>query len=427
MRIEESQSASTEPWRQLVADMVLWLALVLLFLSFRATLFWIFAARFSPHATGQALFRCFQTGLRSDVCTAMWAVFPSLILTLTGFFYPLGRWHQRTRRFLIAAVLILCAIVFVTDVGYFAEYGDQFNHWIFGLIYDDRRAIVTTIWKSYPIVLLILTGAASVAVSAWLLGKLCRVAESARVPAFLGTTFAKATIFVLVTVWMFVGLRIWQEHRLISVKNAGATGDVFLNKIVLNPFFALRYAIWQERNMLKAAGLQTFLPDGDIQAAATAVFPQAKNFSTLDDCLERVARGNTGPPPRHIFIVVMESYDAWAMQPEYAGLHLTDRVRALGDEGIRVQAFISSGTSTIECLGVLMTGLPYSRVLVNYQPVVRNGLPTAAAPIFKQLGYRTRFFYGGFLSWERIGEFCREQGFDEAFGGDQMSASIWRQ
>jgi len=53
---------------------------------------------------------------------------------------------------------------------------------------------------------------------------------------------------------------------------------------------------------------------------------------------------------------------------------------------------------------------------------VRKGLPTASAGIFKQLGYRTRFFYGGFLSWERIGEFCHEQGFEEVYGGDQMTS-----
>jgi phosphoglycerol transferase MdoB-like AlkP superfamily enzyme len=116
----------------------------------------------------------------------------------------------------------------------------------------------------------------------------------------------------------------------------------------------------------------------------------------------------------------MESYDAWALQPEYAGLHLTDQLKALGDTGIRAQGFISSGVSTVESLGAVITGLPFARAFVNFQPVVRRGLPTAAASIFKQLGYKTRFFYGGFLSWQRIGEFCREQGFDEVYGGDQM-------
>ena len=116
----------------------------------------------------------------------------------------------------------------------------------------------------------------------------------------------------------------------------------------------------------------------------------------------------------------MESYDAWSLEPEYTNLHLTDRVKALGQQGFHVHGFISSGIGTIQSLGVFITGLPFARVLVNYQPIVREGVPTASAKVFKRLGYRTRFFYGGFLSWQRVGQFCREQGFDEVYGGDQM-------
>jgi phosphoglycerol transferase MdoB-like AlkP superfamily enzyme len=167
--------------------------------------------------------------------------------------------------------------------------------------------------------------------------------------------------------------------------------------------------------------LKIFLPDGNVRGAASAIFPEAaQNAANVDDCLKRIAPGAAGSKPSHIFIIVMESYDAWAMQPEYAGLHLTDRLKNLGNEGIRADGFISSGISTIESLGVIITGLPFARAFVNFQPIVRKGLPTAAAPIFKQLGYKTRFFYGGYLSWQRIGEFCREQGFDEVYGGDQM-------
>jgi phosphoglycerol transferase MdoB-like AlkP superfamily enzyme len=119
----------------------------------------------------------------------------------------------------------------------------------------------------------------------------------------------------------------------------------------------------------------------------------------------------------------MESYDAWSMEPEYAGLHLTDRLNALGREGLHVRGFISSGIGTIQSLGVFITGLPFARVLVNYKPAVRKGVPTAAAGIFKRLGYRPQFFYGGFLSWQRVGQFCHEQGFEEIYGGDQMTQS----
>jgi phosphoglycerol transferase MdoB-like AlkP superfamily enzyme len=420
MEEQNPPSRATEPFRQLLADMVLWLALVFLFLAFRITLFSIFHAELPQRPSGQALMRCFETGLRSDTCAATWGLLPSFALTLIGFIRPLGIWHQRVRQLTIAIVLILCAIIFVTDVGYFAEYDSQFDHWIVGLFYDDRGAILTTIWKSYPIVRLVLLGGAAVAISAWALIKLCRIAAAADVPRFLGTKSARAITFVVVAIWMFVGAKVWLGKNLAGLKNAAATGDAFLNKIVLNPFFALRYAIWQETTMQKAAGLRNYLPDGNVRAAAAALFPGTQNAATLDDCLKRTAPGSTGARPTHIFIVVMESYDAWALQPEYAGLHLTDGVSGLGREGLRAQGFISSGISTIESLGVLITGLPFARVFVNFQPVVREGLPTASARIFKQIGYRPRFFYGGFLSWQRIGQFCREQGFEDVYGGDQM-------
>ncbi len=418
--MSESQSRSAEPLRQLIADMVLWLTLVLLFLAFRATLLLIFRADLLPAPTGADFLRLFEIGVRSDTCAAMWAVLPSLTLTLLGFLHPLGTWHQHIRTLTIILVLILCAIVFVIDIGYFAEYGHQFDHWIFGLIYDDRRAILTTVWKTYPIIGLLLVSGVAITAAAWMLIKLCRVAASADVPPVLGTKWARAIVFIVVVLWALVGLRIWPGNYLVGVKNAGATGHPFLNKIVLNPFFALRYAVWQERNMQKVTGLRRILPDGDVRRAAIALYPQAQNAASLDDCVKRAAPGIPNPRPSHIFVVVMESYDAWSMQPEYASLHLTDRLSALGQAGIQVRSFISSGSSTMTSLGVLISGLPFARVMVNYQPVVRQGVPTAPANIFKRLGYRTRYFLGTALSWERSGEFCREQGFEEVYGGDQM-------
>src|SRR5438309_3803275 len=142
---------------------------------------------------------------------------------------------------------------------------------------------------------------------------LCRRPELANVPDFLETRTARAITFVVVLIWAFVAARVWLGKNLAGLKNAATTGDVFLNKIVLNPFFALRYAVWQEHAMQKSAGLKIFLPNSDVRGAAAAVFGSAaQNAGNLDDCLKRIAPGNGGPKPSHIFVVVMESYDAWA-------------------------------------------------------------------------------------------------------------------
>jgi hypothetical protein len=91
----------------------------------------------------------------------------------------------------------------------------------------------------------------------------------------------------------------------------------------------------------------------------------------------------------------------------------TRRLAALGSEGIYTDAFLSAGDGTMPSLSTLISGLPEVGVHVNYQPAAKQPFPTATAPIFKRLGYRTRFFYSGYLSWQRLGDFCREQGFDE--------------
>ena len=76
MRSAEEPPRPTEPFRQLLADMVLWLALVLLFLAFRVALFLIFRGELAEHPGSHAFLRCFETGLKSDATAATYEALP---------------------------------------------------------------------------------------------------------------------------------------------------------------------------------------------------------------------------------------------------------------------------------------------------------------------------------------------------------------
>ena len=65
MHGRDPQPRLTEPFQQLLADMILWLTLVLLFLAFRLTLFLIFRGELSERPSGQTFIRCFETGMPS--------------------------------------------------------------------------------------------------------------------------------------------------------------------------------------------------------------------------------------------------------------------------------------------------------------------------------------------------------------------------
>ena len=286
----------------------------------------------------------------------------SLAPTLVSYVVPLGRWPERIRRALTPVLLSVCALAFVTDAAYFTEYDDQFDHWIFGLVYDDRQAIFTTIWKTYPVTALLTLCVIGALASSWVVGRLTRRAAQTAVPAWLEQGWVRGVAFVLLLVLTGFGLRGSVGRRPLQEKDIATTGDVLLNKLVPNPPFALYTAIQNHLTLGTSAGIRMFLPDGDVKGAARELFPARRDAADLDASLERRAPGAVEPRADHVFIVVMESYDSWPMQAKFASLHLTDRLSALARDGVQVHAFVSAGSGTMKSLGTIMTGLPSAGV-----------------------------------------------------------------
>ena len=411
--------------RNLGADLFLWAGMVLALGAFRGLMIWLFRSQMADGSGAGHIARCLWTGLRFDISVASYALLPSAALTTLGFLRPMGAWHGRVRRTLAVVLIAASVLVFVLDIGYFKEYHDQFNHWIFGLVFDDRGAIARTIWRSYP-VLWISLGVVLATLGLVLVGRRGwhRVSTLLQPPPLLGGEWLRWLAPTVTAGLVFLGLRASFGSRPVQVKDAAVTRDSFLNKMVMNPYAALRHAVKDHQTLNHARGLSLILPDGDVARAARAWFPAAASHADIDMLTRRVSGGSATRPAKHIFVIVLESYDSWGMRPECAALHATDQLAGLIRGGIAADAFVSAAHGTILSLSTLITGLPDTGVHVNYRGSVRDGLPTDTARIFRRLGYAPRFFYGGYLSWQRLGDFCKEQGFEEVHGGGEMSDGL---
>src|SRR5262249_31220835 len=159
-----------------------------------------------------------------DICVATYVVLPSFVFSLIGFWRSLGHWHDRVRRWLTRIVLGLSAVAFVCDTGYFAEYGDQFNSWVLGLVYDDRGAIFSTIWKSYPVVILTFCTVAIAALVIWATNRLwLTAARKFEPPEIFNTRWARAPMLAAVLGLVILGLRGSIGPRPIQMKDAATT------------------------------------------------------------------------------------------------------------------------------------------------------------------------------------------------------------
>ncbi len=370
-------------------------------------------------------------GLRYDISTAAIWVLPTFLLSLACIAIPCARQVHALRRFSASIYAVLAILVFGADLVFFSVYGDQFNQMVFGIAYDDTTAILLTIWKEYHPLLFLGFAIPLILANGWLIRRwlaytpslVPRLGEGIRslLPR-LATGFA---IFLIVTAAVRGGT-LWGEP--IRLKHAFVVDDIFLNRSVLNPFTALRYTVKIKLELEKGAALANFWPSKNIgEALAYELRQRGQSHpvgTDLDESLSIQARGHSGEKPRHIFLLLMESHSGWTVMPAYRHAGLSPAFSTIADKGIYFPNFLPAGSGTIGSMNTLITGLPDMGLNINYELSAHTAYPSALAANMKRLGYKTRFFYGGFLSWQRLDSFAQNQGFDEIYGGGNMSAWV---
>jgi phosphoglycerol transferase MdoB-like AlkP superfamily enzyme len=411
---------------QFQQDVKQWLFFMLYLSFFRISFILYFRSKIEP-ATGLSdVLMTALNGLRYDsVVSSWWILVPVLASIATGF-ATFDRLADRIRQAFGFLFILLTSIAWVFTFVYFKEYNEQFNYFIFNLYYDDTKAIMQTIWTDYhPIpVLIIISVISTIAFSVvqFLLKRRPRATETIAARQF--SLVSRILISLLILALLIVASRGSIGRRPAQRKDAAISRDAFLNKSVVNPYFSLLFAIQDHVLQTGLAGLESYLPDRDVRKAAQELFNDHRSFDNLDAYLKKYAKGPKTVPPRHIFLVVMESYDAWPFIKKYASLGLTGNLTHLAENGIYFEGFIPASDGTMQSLTAIMTSIPYTQVEINYQFTARKPYPSSLFGTFKRLGYRTRLFYGGYLSWQRFGDFAKDQGAEEVYGAPHMSKGV---
>ncbi len=363
----------------------------------------------------------FFNGLRFDGRVSMISLIPSLFSTILCAFVDIRKLSTKIRAWTVRFVLLLNTVIFSVNYMFVTEYKDTFNQWIFGAVYDDFGAVLKSAWSTYPVVAIALAAGVFYLIFSKLALKVVEnpIVSDTWLRRLNRSVPLKVVATTVVLCLMTFSARGSVAHRPVQLKDASVTRDSFLNRMVLNPWSALRYAVKHQMKVSSAAGIESLLPGGDIKMAVEVLFGPSAH-GNLDEAMQRTSRGLAVNRPKHIFYIVMESMDSWPMLPEYRAMNLMPEMERLGHEGVLVNSFVSAAGGTMGSLAAIITGLPEVGVITNYQASSRTPFPTSLAPQFKALGYETNLFYGGYLSWQRLEDFSRNQGFENQYGGNHM-------
>ncbi len=378
-----------------------------------------------------ALWRGSRLSMQTAGCLALLSFLPSLCL---HYLWPRAeRWSWRVMNFIVLAVL---AVLYAASFPFYRQFRMNFNQMLFTGANDDIYALFITMIQQYWLPVR-LAGALLLAYGLWrlLLAWLRWTPVETRLRTvclvtpvrWLGRLAFLGGIYLAVLLGIFGGSLGWQTA--VDWENAGVTKDEFLNEAILDNPQAIYRAWVLNSRMLACNGLDFTVED--IRSLAAVLAGRQPDSDNLDVYLQKQAQGARIDKPRHVFVILSESFANWPLLDKYKDIPIAAGMRALLAEPDTdyCPTFLPNGASTVSAVTGVVTGFADANLYLTTMPEsFREPYVTASAPQMEKLGYTTDFWYAGPATWERIGAFTQAQGFDRFYSrGDfgDVPGSVW--
>lgn len=396
---------------------------VLILLEIYRGLFIFFMSNYmSPESGAAAIATAMFAGLRLSLKTA------GAVTLLSFLFVTIGGVNSRWRLVIGILASLIFSTLFMLRFPYYKAFQSTFGLEIVQGFYDDKWSIIVMLFQEYGIiwrlfVALLLTLVCIAVFSRLLLIKTIPLPELESTAKFAGFSAGLGVGIFLFGLFVRFGGSFTYSGG-INWENAGVTNDVFLNECILDDGQALyrtrSMALRMEAGEISGVDQSKILESAQIIAGNSEL-----NERNLAPYLERKAAGERIPKPKHIFIIVGETFMQWPLLGKYDELMVAEGIKSLiAEENCYYSRnFMPNGDFTSTAITGIVTGLPDVNIRVNYQGRTYEKLYiTSMAPLFRELGYKVDFWYGGMPSWDSMAKMALAQGFDNFYGYPDFDA-----
>lgn len=427
----EKQSRYALFIQNLIQDALVFLFLLTVLSVFRAAFLITFSDTLTPGTPVTDILLTMWYGLRIGLKTAGACILPAFVFgTLLQTAWPKYN-GMKFRFWWTCAVLLILSILFQMRIPYYHEFHNAFSPFIFNTFHDDVGAIVSTSIEQYNAVgrtlaAFLIAGVWCVLLRWWLklTPHLARPLLNVRRPWIVVTVIC----ILLPPFALFVREGgAFSYYHSIYWKNSARLNQHVLNEAVLDDIQALYRASRIYKKLRQSAA------NVNVQEARTAAAHLANQTAyTADDLLPlltRTASGTDVEKPQHIFVIVAETYMLWPLLDDYKSYPMAQGVRRLltQPDTVLVKNFLPASNGTMFGLTSVLLGIPELNLQAANRPTAQEPYETALSVQLRKLGYKPRFFYGGFPSWENVGEFIKNQQIDESFYAADFGATggVW--
>ncbi|WP_312420649.1 LTA synthase family protein [Anaerospora hongkongensis] len=413
-------------FKNLQQDLKLYIFILAVICLFRAGFIGILHEYLSEGTSGKDIAMSLYYGARLSLKSAGIITLASfLFCTVLNIFIRSAK-VQNIRLGLAYIYITLLSILFQVRIPYYEQFHMAFNVFIFNTFKDDPVALFYTLLQQYHLV-------ARLAGSFLVAYLLCKIFKriinagtyempwfSKKIQRNVFRTAVLMTICLLIVFTRFGGSLTYGSG--ISWESAAKSKDEFLNEAILDDVQAM-YRAYSINAKLKS-GKDLNVKKEQIIEYGSYLSGHAIETTNIDDFLKKEAQGSKIKKPRHVFLIIAESYAEWPLLPSYKDLNIANGMKKIiaQDNAVHVQTFLPASTSTMTAVNGIVTGLPEVNLSPNYQiETYKEAYASSIAAQMKKLGYKTFFWYGGFSSWQRVEEFVLSQGFDTFYGSNDLT------
>lgn len=374
------------------------------------------------------IFTAIYSGAKLSLQTAGVLTLCMLISLVAAGFSKRLRWFRQVCSF---CVLFITTLLFIARFPFYQQFHSGFNQMIFTAMHEDVYALFISLIEEFHLPLKLCIVVLLVCVLNYIFNKFIDKKwgffKWSKLKSKYRLIILLIGVYLLATLSLYGGGWSWKSG--VNWENAGITNDTFLNESILDDYQAIYRAYANQMRMEACNGLSF---------SAQNVRDLAKSLTNKDGgndlsiYLAKEATGAKIEKPKHIFVIVSESYANWPLLDKYSNLHIADNMKKIiaEDDTIYTSHMLPSGSSTVGALMTMVTGMANSNLYLTTMPeALANPYITATAPQMKNLGYETSFWYAGPATWENIQEFTLAQGFDNFYSRGNIdpnaTGSVW--
>ena len=404
--------------------------LFLLLMSLHRLIFFIYYSPLKEYSNYYLnIINAFILGFRIDLTVIGYIqIIPTLLLI---FIYYLKResillFFSSFFKYYLLLCYILVTLFFCADFGFYSYFKSHINILFFGLLDDDKKALMITMWQNYNVVLIL----SLFFVYIYILFTVVKITfnkNSKYINSLFGIKIS-FFVFLFILVLNFMAVRgTFGMYPLGSMIPNVSTNE-FINKLSHNGVrsFASAYKIrkkYMKRkyDLIEATGFKNNIKKAFQIVKASSEIDENNLLNNITYKTRKV-----DDKEYNVIVIMVESFGMPILKYNSEEFNILGSLKKHFNEDILMKNFISSGDGTIPSLESLLLNIPYRPNSFPLAQSTYKQTPFEFTPAFlyKDAGYETSFIYGGDLSWRSIGDFVKYQAYDNAEGKIDIYNSV---